>query len=80
MLARALNLLILTLTLSGCQIKPSKSPKLNLPDMPLINQKAVEEIKQICIPRKSCDNFNNWLNELYVFRIKYYVYKEELSK
>ncbi|WPX99510.1 hypothetical protein Megpolyxen_01401 [Candidatus Megaera polyxenophila] len=48
--------------------------------MPLINQKAVEEIKQICIPRKSCDNFNNWLNELYAFRIKYYVYKEELNK
>ncbi len=48
--------------------------------MPLINLKAVEEVKQVCVPRRSCDNFNNWLNELYVFRIKYYVYKEELSK
>lgn len=68
------------LILSGCQIKQNKLPKLNLPDMPLMNQKAVAEIKQVCIPRKACDNFNNWLNELYAFKIKYYVYKEELDK
>lgn len=68
------------LILIGCQTKINKLPKLNLPDMPLINLKAVEEIKQVCVPRKSCDNFNNWLNELYAFRIKYNVYKEELNK
>jgi hypothetical protein len=48
--------------------------------MPLMNRGAVEEIKQVCIPRKACNNFNNWLNELYAFRIKYNVYKEELNK
>lgn len=68
------------LILSGCQTKQNKLPKINLPDMPLMNPKAVAEIKQVCIPRKACDNFNNWLNELYTFRIKYYVYKEELNK
>lgn len=68
------------LILSGCQTKTNKLPTINLPDMPLMNQKAVAEIKQVCIPRKACDNFNNWLNEIYAFRIKYYVYKEELNK
>jgi hypothetical protein len=68
------------LILIGCQTKKNKLPKLNLPDMPLMNRGAVEEIKQVCIPRKACDNFNNWLNELYAFKIKYYVYKEELNK
>jgi hypothetical protein len=48
--------------------------------MPLMNRGAVEEIKQVCIPRKACDNFNNWLNDIYAFRIKYYVYKEELKE
>ena len=48
--------------------------------MPLMSQKAVEEMKQVCIPRKKCDNFNDWLNELYVFRIKYNIYREELKK
>lgn len=68
------------LILSGCQTKTNKLPKINLPDMPLMNQKVVAEIKQVCIPRKACDNLNNWLNEIYAFRIKYYVYKEELIK
>jgi len=68
------------LILSGCQTKTSKLPKLNLPDMPLMNKGAAEEIKQVCIPRTACDNFNNWLNEIYAFKIKYYVYKKELNK
>ena len=68
------------LILSGCQTKQSRLPKINLPDMPLMNKNAVTEIKQVCIPRKACDNFNNWLNELYIFNVKYNVYKEELNK
>ena len=68
------------LILSGCQTRQSKLPQINLPDMPLMNKNAVAEIKQVCVPRKTCDNFNNWLNELYVFNIKYNIYKEELDK
>lgn len=80
MQARILSLLILTATLSGCQIRTDRVAKITLPEMPLMSQKAVEEMKQVCIPRKKCDNFNNWLNELYVFRIKYNIYREELKK
>ena len=68
------------LILSGCQTKQSRLPKINLPDMPLMKKNAVAEIKQVCIPRKACDNFNNWLNELYIFNVKYNIYKEELNK
>lgn len=68
------------LILSGCQTKQNRLPNLKLPDMPLMSQEVVTEIKQVCVPRKTCDNFNNWLNELYVFKIKYNIYKEELDK
>jgi len=75
-----LNLLILTLTLIGCQVKTNKIPTLNLPEMPPITKKVAEEIKLVCIPRQKCENFNNWLNELYAFKAEYSVFKEELSK
>ena len=68
------------LILSGCQTKQNKLPQINLPDMPTISLEAVKEVKSVCIPRNACDNFNNWLNELYIFRVKYYIYKEELNK
>jgi hypothetical protein len=80
MLERKLSILILMLILSGCQKKTSNIPTIVLPEVPLIPLKAVEEIKQVCVPRKSCDNFNNWLSDVYVFKIKYEIYKEELEK
>jgi hypothetical protein len=48
--------------------------------MPTISLEAVKEVESVCIPRKKCDNLNNWLNELYIFRVKYNIYKEELEK
>lgn len=57
----------------------NKVPKINLPEMPLITQQIAEEIKVVCVPRKRCDNFNNWLNELYIFEVKYNIYRAELD-
>jgi len=48
--------------------------------MPPLTKKVAEEIKLVCIPRQKCENFNNWLNELYAFKAEYSVFKEELSK
>lgn len=59
--------------------KTNKVPKINLPEMPLITQQIAEEIKAVCVPRKRCDNFNNWLNELYIFEVKYNIYRAELD-
>ena len=72
--------MILILILSGCQNKNIKLIKINLPDMPLINQKTVDEIKKLCIPREKCNNINNWLYELYLFKLEYLIYQEELAK
>ena len=80
MLLKKLNPLILILILSGCQTRTDKVPKINLPEMPTISLEAVKEVESVCIPRKKCDNLNNWLNELYIFRVKYNIYKEELEK
>ena len=70
----------MTLILIGCQTKTNKIPILHLPEMPPITKKVAEEIRQVCIPRQKCENFNNWLNELYTFKTEYSIYKEELSK
>ena len=70
----------MTLILSGCQAKTNKLPKINLPEMPTISLEAIKEVKSVCTPRSKCDNLNNWLGELYVFRVKYNIYKDELSK
>jgi uncharacterized lipoprotein YajG len=80
MLLKKLTPLILILILSGCQTRTDKVPKINLPEMPTISLEAVKEVESVCIPRKKCDNLNNWLNELYIFRVKYNIYKEELEK
>lgn len=70
----------MTGVLIGCQTRTNKVPKINLPEMPTISLEAVKEVESVCIPRKKCDNLNNWLNELYIFRVKYNIYKEELEK
>lgn len=48
--------------------------------MPLLTDNVVNEFKKVCLPRKSCDNINNWLNELYIFNVKYDIYRLDLSK
>jgi hypothetical protein len=67
------------IALSGCQTRTSKLPTIVLPEMPLIPQNAVDEVKQVCVPSQKCDNLNNWLNELYAFDTKYSIYKQELK-
>jgi len=57
----------------------SRIPVVNLPEMPVAGESVANEIKAVCLPNK-CPNLNNWLNELYVFKAKYIIYKEELKK
>jgi hypothetical protein len=51
-----------------------------LPEFPLITEKAKKEIKQVCVPRNRCDEFNYWLTDVYMFAVKYYIYKEKLPE
>ena len=45
-----------------------------------MSQEATNEFKKLCVPYNKCDNLNNWLNELYLFKLKYDIYRIELSK
>ena len=62
--------------LSGCATKNSKTciSNLDLPEMPLAGSRVADELEALCIGNK-CYNLNNWLNELYLFREQYQVYK-----
>jgi len=62
--------------LSGCATKNSKTciSNLDLPEMPLAGSKVADELESVC-NNKSCYNLNNWLNELYLFREQYQVYR-----
>ena len=81
MLVKTLKMLILTAILSGCKsANYSKVPVVNLPQMPIAGTSVAEELKLLCVPQNKCANLNNWLNELYIFKAKYIIYKEELRK
>ena len=62
--------------LSGCATKNYKTciSNLDLPIMPLAGSKVADELELLC-DDKSCYNLNNWLNELYLFREQYLIYK-----
>jgi len=76
-----LLIVILAILLIGCQAQTRSSiPTLNLPPLPLMSDSANNEFKKLCIPYNKCDSLNNWLNELYLFKLKYDIYRLELSK
>jgi len=57
----------------------NKSLKINLPEMPIAGQKVADELSANCT-ETNCLNLTKWLNELYLFRQSYNVYKQELAK
>jgi hypothetical protein len=54
-------------------------PIITLPDMPIAGDEVGNELKLVCSPPAKCTNLNNWLNELYIFKAKYIIYKEGLK-
>ena len=62
--------------LSGCAKTNYKTcvSSLDLPVMPLAGSKVADELETLCTGNK-CYNLNNWLNELYLFREQYQVYR-----
>lgn len=66
--------------LSGCaSTNYSKAYVMELPDMPLAGPKVASELAKICDDKK-CHHLNMWLNELYLFREEYLIYKDALSE
>ena len=75
MLQKIISLLILTAILSGCaKTSCSYLKGSDLPDMPKAGHEVAEELNKICQGNK-CFYLNSWLNELYLFKQEYLIYK-----
>lgn len=70
------KILILTVILSGCVTKSSKTclSNLDLPVIPLAGERVADELELVCTETE-CQNLNNWLNELATFKEEYEVVK-----
>ena len=80
MLRSIVSLLILKVVFSGCtQTNYNKHTELKLPEMPIGGEEVANELANVCNEKK-CSNITRWLNELYIFRQQYMIYKAELSK
>jgi hypothetical protein len=69
--------------LSGCNsTNRTKLIKINLPELPSINLniEAEKDFKNVCNPKINCKNLDDFLAQIYSFRIKYDIYRLELSK
>lgn len=47
--------------------------------MPIAGTKVADELEQICTEEK-CHYLLDYFNKLYIFRVQYLIYREELSK
>jgi hypothetical protein len=47
--------------------------------MPIAGHEAATELENAC-PDKKCPNLYKYFNKLYIFRVQYLRYKEELAK
>jgi hypothetical protein len=50
-----------------------------MPLIPIAGQKVADELEKVCKADR-CINLTNWLNEMYLFNIKYNIYRNEFSK
>jgi hypothetical protein len=74
MLLKIINLVLLLIMLSGCATVNCKRVELDLPEMPIAGEKVANELELLCND-KNCFHLNNWLNELYLFKAQYEVYR-----
>lgn len=47
--------------------------------MPIAGIKVAKELEEVC-PEGKCNYLLDYFNKLYIFRIQYLIYREELSK
>lgn len=67
-------MLTMLITVIGCATDHCRNNKINLPQIPTAGPKVADELDQFCLPDKGqCKNLNEWLNDLYLFKIKYTV-------
>lgn len=79
-----LSVLSTLVIVSGCaktKICYNSAPKYyNLPEVPIAGPKVADELDKFCLPDNGqCKNINKWLNDLYIFKIKYGIYRGNLK-
>lgn len=72
------SVLILLVLLSGCAKTNYNEPLYSLPEMPIAGTKAGVELEQVCDDKK-CYNLNEWLNDLYLFKQQYALYRYAIN-
>jgi hypothetical protein len=50
-----------------------------MPEMPVAGAKVAEELSTRNCSKEQCPNLNNWLNEIYLFKLKYEIYRQGLK-
>jgi len=66
--------------LAGCVKTNNEYPrKIQLPMIPIAGEKVANELERVCVKDK-CSNLTMWLNDMYIFTIKYNIYRNEFAK
>jgi hypothetical protein len=72
---RIISLALLVIILSGCAQKNNVCiSTLDLPPLPMPDGKVADELEPLC-SSSSCENYNNWLNQFYLFADQYNIYR-----
>lgn len=71
---------MLMMLLTGCVKRNNDYPrKIQLPLIPIAGEKVADELERLCTKDK-CINLTMWLNDMYIFTIKYNIYRNEFLK
>ena len=71
--------MILTAILSACKTANSNVTKIALPEFPIAGKAVAQELSSRNCSKEQCTNVNNWLNEIYLFKVKYEIYRQGLK-
>jgi hypothetical protein len=78
MLSKTLRLLALSAILSGCTTVSYRAVSRVdiMPEVPIAGPRVARELGSVC-NGYTCPRTNDWLNELYLFKQEYKIYKGE---
>lgn len=65
-------------SLTSCAKTNSNLIKISLPEMPLASAKVGDELLLVC-NNNQCPHIVGYFNRLYLFKVKYDIYKQELK-
>ncbi len=70
--------MVLMILLSGCSTVNNSCIIEDLPEFPLAGENAAKELQQLC-KDKECFYVNEYLYNLYLFKVTYELYKKQVD-